>query len=332
LAQRILRPAAGSGLARFTDLVLQDGSSFAVHDALQETFGGRFTKVRPAAVELHTCMSVFQDQEIRTAIAADREGERRFLPAPEALRGKLLLADRGYWDLAYWADVHVAGGFFLARGKVDLNPKVLQVLGPQRRSYRRFADRPLQEVIRQLPRQRLDVIVEWKRPEGMALRLRLILVWNPRTRDYLLLGTNVPRSVLSARQVERMYHVRWQIELLFKEWKSYANLHEFHSRNPHLVEGLIWASLCAAAVKRSLAHASQRAGADRPISTRITAMCGDHILPPLIRCALHAFRNLTVILERIFRYLWTNAPRAHPARDKRRGRMQYGLQYAGLKS
>ena len=332
LAQKVLRPAAGSGLVRFTDLILQDGSSFAVHDALQEIFGGRFTKVRPAAVELHTCMSVFQDQEIRTAVAADRKGERIFLPAPEELRGKLLLADRGYWDLSYWAELHAAGGFFLARGKSGLNPTVLQILGSQRRSYRRFANRPLQDVIGQLPRRRLDLIVEWKRPGGTTFRLRLVLVWNPRTKDYLVLGTNVPRSILSARQVERMYHIRWQIELLFKEWKSYANLHEFQSANPHLVEGLIWASLCAAAVKRSLAHASQRTGAGQPISTRITATCGDHILPLLIRCALHAFRRLTGILEEIFRYLQNNAPRAHPERDKRRGRMQYGLQYVGAKS
>ena len=331
LSQNILRPAAGSKLTRFTDVLLQDGSSFAVHDALKEIFGGRFTKVRPAAVELHTCMSVFRDQEIRTAVAPDKDGERAFLPDPKGLKGKLLLTDRGYWDLAYFEQVHEAGGFFLARGKADLNPTVLQVRGP-RGCYRRFANRPLQEILPKLPRRRLDLIVEWDRSGGRKFRVRLILIWNGATKEYMILGTNVPRSVLSSRQVERMYHLRWQIELVFKEWKSYANLHEFQSANPALVEGLIWASLCAAALKRSLAHASQCTGSKLPISTRIVAMCGAHILPPLTRCALRGFRCLETVLEKIFRYLWENAPRAHPVRDQRRGRMQFGLEYVGFES
>ena len=331
LAQNILRPVAGSKLARFTDLVVQDGSSFAVHDALQKIFGGRFTKVRPAAVELHTSLSLFRDQEIRTAVAPDKDSERTFLPAPLELPGKLLLADRGYWDLSYFARVDEAGGFFLARGKTGFNPTVLKVRGP-RRAYPRFAGRSLKEVFHQLPHQRLDLIVEWERAAGVRFRLRLVLVWNHHTREYMVLGTNVPRSVLTSYQIARMYHLRWQIELTFKEWKSYANLHEFASANPALVEGLIWAALCAAAVKRSLAHASQRVGAKVAISTRIAAMCGPQILPALTRCVLHGFRRLHKILERIFRFLWENAPRAHPERDKLSGRMQLDLEYVGFEN
>jgi hypothetical protein len=329
LSQNVLRPAAGSGLARFTDVVIQDGSSFAVHDALRQIFGGRFTKIRPAAVEVHAFMSLFRDQPVRAAVAPDKDPERIFLPDPKALAGKLLLEDRGYQDLGYWAQVHEAGGFFLSRGKSDLNPRVLRVRGP-RGEHRRFHGHPLQQVLPRLPRRRLDLIVEWKRPGGDALRLRVVLVWNRRRKDYLVLVTNVPRSVLTARQVAQVYRLRWQIELVFKEWKSYASLHEFPSANPALVEGLIWASLCAAALKRSLAHASQRTAQNVPISTRIVAMCGAHILPRLVRCALSGFRALHAILEDTVRYLQDNAPRAHPARDRIRGRMQFGLEYVGF--
>ena len=331
LSQQVVRPAAGSKLGRFRDVVIQDGSSFAVKDALEQVFGGRFTKIRPAAVELHSCVSVFRDQELRAEVAPDKDPERGFLPHPKELKGKLLLTDRGYQDLGYWAEVHEAGGFFLGRGKSDLNPQVLQVRGP-RGAYPRFEGQSLQDVLDGLPRRRLDLIVEWKRPGGCALRLRLVLVWNGRTKEYLILVTNVPRSVLTSRQVAQIYRLRWQVELLFKEWKSYANLHEFSSANPALVEGLIWASLCAAALKRSLAHASQRTNSSVPISTRITAMCGPHILPRLMRCALQAFRRLEEVLDGIFRYLWENAPRAHPERDRIRGRMQFGLQYVGFGS
>jgi hypothetical protein len=42
--------------------------------------------------------------------------------------------------------------------------------------------------------------------------------------DWLLFVTNVPETMLSIAQVALLYRVRWQIELVFKLWKSYAGL------------------------------------------------------------------------------------------------------------
>jgi len=329
LSQNMLRATASDQLGHFTDIVVQDGSSFAVHDALAEIFGGRFTKIRPAAVELHTFASVFKDQVLHAQLAPDKEAERAFLPRPEELTGKLLLADRGYQGLEYWQQLTAAGAFFVMRGKSDLNPHVLRVRSPGGR-LSRFEGHRLQEVLARLPRRRLELVVQWSFPHQETLRLRMIVMKQTHTKEPTILITNVPRRLLTARQVTEVYRLRWQIELIFKEWKSYANLHEFASTNPALVEGLIWASLCAAALKRSLAHASQRTGSGVAISTRITAMCGAHILRDLLRCALRGFRALETVLESIFRYLWNNAVRAHPERDRLKGRMRFGLEYVGV--
>ena len=64
LAMRVLEPIPGSVLSRFDDILLQDGSSLAVHDALAHRFPGRFTAVSPAAVELHVTMSLFEDRPL----------------------------------------------------------------------------------------------------------------------------------------------------------------------------------------------------------------------------------------------------------------------------
>lgn len=331
LSQKVLRSALGQNLRRFTDIVVQDGSSFAVHDGLAGIFGGRFTKNRPAAVELHAFLSVLQDEVVDVQLAPDKQGERDFLPSPEALRGKLLLADRGYPCLEYFEQVIAAGGSFLMRIKTDINPRVLRVRGSKGGLHRHEGYR-LRDVLRWLPRQRLDLDVRWDRPEGRRLKLRLVLIWVPSKKQYTMLVTNVSRSILSARQAAEVYRLRWQIELMFKEWKSHCNLHEFDSAKPALVEGLIWASLCAAALKRSVAHASQRSGAPVPLSTQVTAMCGPHILPDLLRCALRHFRGLKHVLEKILFYLWDNARRAHPERDRAKGRMRSGLDYVGMRA
>src|SRR5215468_10493390 len=71
------------------------------------------------------------------------------------------------------------------------------------------------------------------------------------------------------------------MELLFKEWKSYANLHAFDTANPALVEGLIWAAIAAAALKRFLAHMTQLL-LEVPISTRKVAMSALHVSGRLV--------------------------------------------------
>ena len=40
-------------LTQFEQIVVQDGSSFAVHDGLRDVFKGRFTTISPAAIEVH---------------------------------------------------------------------------------------------------------------------------------------------------------------------------------------------------------------------------------------------------------------------------------------
>lgn len=331
LSQNVLKASMPNQLGRFKDVVVQDGSSFAVHNALAATFGGRFTKVRPAAVELHTFMSVFHDQLLDAQLAPDKDAERDFLPAPSELAGKLLLADRGYPSLDYFEQLIDADAFFIMRAKSDMNPKVVSVRGPGG-SMPRFEGYDLQDIMRWLPRRRLDLLVKWERPAGRSLQLRMVLIWIAPKKKFTVLITNVARTVLTAKQVGEVYRLRWQIELVFKEWKSFSNLHEFASANPYLVEGLIWASLCAAALKRSLAHASQRTGRGVAISTHITAMCGVHILYRLLASALNGFRDLELILERTFRFLWNNAARAHPHRDRIKGRLRFGVEYVGVRA
>ena len=65
------------GLAGFEQVLLQDGSSFALHPQLAEHFPGRFNKHSPAAVECHMTMSLLDQSPISMSITADTESERK---------------------------------------------------------------------------------------------------------------------------------------------------------------------------------------------------------------------------------------------------------------
>src|SRR5207245_4733586 len=137
--------------------------------------------------------------------------------------------------------------------------------------------------------------------------------------------TNLTKDRYTIRILCLGYKLRWQVELLFKEWKSYTNLHKFDTAKETISEALIWASLTAAAIKRFLAHAAEHL-LEVVISTRKAAMSPAYILPELFRSLRSGdgpwYRRA---FKAMIRYLGGNATRAHPKRDARTGRAQLGL-------
>lgn len=321
LSVQTLTPDGQVAVARFHDIVIQDGSSFALKQTLRTTFPGRFTTIEPAAVEVHATYSGFFDEVRAVQIAPDADAERQFLPDPSTLTDRLLLADRGYPSVPYFEAVRACGGSFIVRLTRSYDPWVQTAWVDGRRTDL-STRRRLSRCLTQYPGRRLDLDVEFER--GHRVVGFRVVVLPGRDKAMTRLCTNLPRTPFSLDLVARLYRFRWQIELCFKEWKSYANLHKFDTANPHIAEGLIWAGLCAAVLKRFLAHAAQRVGKGTAMSTRRVAMCAHHILDDLVTALLvgvgllgHLRRGLTYLLE--------NARRANVPRDHRTGRLRAGL-------
>ncbi len=124
LRQETLSAQGERAVARFRDIVIHDGSSFALKGALHPTFPGRFTAIAPAAVEVHATYSGFADEVCAVQVAPDQDPERPFLPAPATLTDCLLLADRGYPGVAYFEAVRAHGGCFVVRLTRSYDPWV----------------------------------------------------------------------------------------------------------------------------------------------------------------------------------------------------------------
>lgn len=320
LSLRMLAAEGHTAVARFADIVIQDGSSFALKNDLQQVFSGRFTNIQPAAVEVHATYSGFSDEVLAVEIAADSEAERQFLPAPATLSGRLLLADRGYPSTTYFDEVRAHGGSFIVRLSRSHDPWVCAAWLDGSRFVVRSRTR-LSQFIKQHVGCRMDLDVEYERGKRVLGFRVVVLPGHEPTMTRLC--TNLPRTPFSLDLVARLYRFRWQIELLFKEWKSYANLHKFDTANEHIATGLMWASLCAAVLKRFLAHAAQLVGG-KPISTRRVAMCSGHIIDELVAATL-ACVSIAVAFREGIVFLLANARRSNPTRDRATGRLRAGL-------
>ena len=323
LTSEVLRFAPQSPFAQFTHITIHDGTSFAVKSTLKKTFPGRFTKISPAAVELHVSMELLSEGLETVTLTPDKESEVHHAPAPNTMRGGLFLADRMFFIKAYLAEIIAHGGYFIVKTKGVINPMIRQAHTREGGALKRFQNLPLKSVKSKVSKyQALDLDVAW---EG-ELEARVIVTWDAKNKRPRYLVTNLPRAEFTLEQIGDAYRLRWQVELMFKEWKSYTSLHAFDTSKANIAEGLIWAALCAAILKRYCAHLAQRLW-QVPISTRKVAMCLHHVLSDIFRALMHSQCQLQKTLQRALHYLSLNARRAHPKRDQRSGRLKLGLQH-----
>lgn len=325
LTTRVLERQAGSASSRFSDILMDDGCSFAIADGLAEMFPGRFTKLSPAAIELHGHMSLLTGNLKHVTLAPDKEAERQFVPPADKLpANSLTLRDRGYIDTRYFAALEdrETPAYLICRSRRDINPFIVDVLsGLPRRAARKWKGKRLQQLREKKLKHDLELLVEFKLPKKRSLRLRLIIRYVPEKRSWTWLLTNVPDDI-DADTIGTLYRLRWHIELVFKDWKSDANLRAFQSEQRYIVEGLIWASLCAAFLKRAIAHWAQLITGKR-VSVRLAAMSGAQLMPLLARWAAARFS-----LERfddILTFMRNNVLITHPERVPRSPITQVGL-------
>lgn len=310
----------GVELSAFKSIVLQDGSSFAVHDSLHETFKGRFTKISPAAIEVHVSWDVLQGYPEQVSVSADSQAEYDFLPEASTLTDTLFLADRGYFKLSYLDEIAQAGGAYVVRAKTTVNPMVIAGFNRHGKPLKRFKNKKQKTVKKYIQRSGIvDMDVEGK------TNYRLIASWPEGKDEPTYWSTNLDREQFSAEAVIKLYQLRWQIELLFKEWKSYCNLQKFNTRKATMMEGLVWVSLLSLLVKRRIGFSVQKVTGVELSTFMVAKNTQGWFYPLMESITKNTLSKLKKTWNRTISFLSRYAKRANPDRDKKTGRLQYGL-------
>ncbi len=253
-------------LQRFAGVFILDSSTVVLPDGFAADWrgcGGRVVQGTQAALKLTVRLDLGTGALAGPVVTAGRTQDRgsvlQHAPLPA---GALRLADLGFWSLAVFRQIATDGAYWLSR----LNLQVVVFAAEGGRldlpvwlgRHEGRLDLPVRlGVTAQLPGRLLGIRV----PQAVAAERRRKLYaaaqregkTPPAARlalaDWTLLVTNVPPDRLSVTEALVLARARWQIELLFKLWKSHGKLDESRGADPWRVLCEIYAKLIAMVVQ-----------------------------------------------------------------------------------
>lgn len=233
-SDKVLAPV----LERFTAVTVLDSSTITLPDSLKEEFrgcGGSYGG-GAAALKLQTELDLrsgaITHVEVEPGRCPDAASSRQQAPRPA---GSLRITDLGYFDVSVFAAMVTAGGHFLSRLQIKTQVRrrvgeavdVLKWLGQQPGPW-------VDQEIRLGQKDQLPCrLIAWRLPQEQVNRRRQKLRQEMKSKkgrlpsaerlawcDWTILVTSVPAEKLTPKEAAVLYRARWQVELLFKRWKS----------------------------------------------------------------------------------------------------------------
>ena len=267
LAAAVKRTLAADPLAiplleRFAAVYLEDSTSIVLPDALRERWAGcgNATGQGRAALKINLrldlCTGLLASLTLHDGRMPDVQASA---PLSAVSRGALYLADLGYFGLDRLQAISQHDAYFFSRLKAST-----QVFGPDGQRWEQLATH--------LERQGTHVDLPVTLGETHRLPARLLAVRVPQevadqrrrklrkeARDkgrqvsarrlalaaWVLFITNAPAELVSLEAGMVLGRVRWQIELLFKLWKSHGHIDQSRSTNPWRILCDVYAKLLA---------------------------------------------------------------------------------------
>lgn len=250
-------------LAAFKDVLLTDSTVMRLHDLLEKAFPACRTNHTLAALKMHVVLSVTGAGKQSIKLTAQRRHDRRVFTVGPWVRDRLLIFDLGYFCYRLFSCITRNGGYFLSRLKDSADPRIVSLNRAHRGRARGLLGQRLRDVLPNLTRGILDVMVEvsFRRRiygghrQGDSQLLRVVGTRDAETGEYHLYITNIPVEKLAAEDIQGVYAARWMIELLFNELKSTYRIEDLPSRKRHIVESLVYAAILTLIVSRTLLNA-----------------------------------------------------------------------------
>jgi hypothetical protein len=299
-------------LSRFSAVQVQDSTTLTLPEGLAALWRGCGDALGQhlAALKIQVRLDLLSGTLHDLLLAHGRTSDRTLGAAAESLPSEaLVIADLGYFAVARLAQIAQRPAFFLSRLQLATavfddhghrlvvledafgDATALQVeqsvtIGAHERlPVRLLAARVSQEIADQR-RRRLKAEA---RRKGKTLPPRQLVL-----ADWSFLVTNAPATKLSLTEAFALVRVRWQIELLFKLWKSHAHLDVWRTASMWRILCEVYAKLLGVLLQHWLIVASCWTFPDRSL-VKAAATIRAHAL--LIAYALRGSLDLVLVLD-----------------------------------
>jgi hypothetical protein len=276
-------PVAIPLLTRFTGVYIQDSTLVDLPTILAHIWRGSGNQHTTAtarlklSVRLNLTTGALTGPHTDHGLTSDRTIPLQDAPIPT---GALRLADLGFFDLDVLLSIGQAGGFWLTRPQITT---VMTDLAGQRLDLPTFlaaqhtpsVDVPIRLGARhQLHCRLLAVRVPQEVADQRRRRLREEAKRRGRApnaiqlavAEWTLFVSNVPPEMLSAKEALTLGRTRWQIELLFKLWKSQGQIDQWRSEKPGAILCELYAKVLAMIVQHWVMVVGCWAYADRSLA------------------------------------------------------------------
>jgi hypothetical protein len=255
-------PVAIPLLARFSEVKVEDSSTFSLPDVLKtfwEGCGGKYQGTL-SAFKVHVRWDLLNGSLTNLALGPGKLPDNKSpFKMNRRQRRSVRIADLGYFDTEVFEQESAAGEYWISRVKVG-NLQIFDKEG-NRLDLPTFlaekaADHSYECYVQVSATRRVPArLIAFPVPEEVAIKRQADLARraqrhsrkvNPTLQElahWTLLITNIPIELLSAHEALILLRARWQIELLYKLWKQYAQVDTSRSENPFRLLCDIYAKL-----------------------------------------------------------------------------------------
>ena len=253
-------------LERFSRIHIQDGSVIGLPDECVEIWQG----VRPkdkkgrSAVKLHVSLEYKSGQVSGPVLANGREHDQKSPFFHRTLAaGELRITDLGFFDLEQLKNDTQAGGFWMIRHKSNVilyeNDKELDLAAFLKKQRHDVVDISVQVgQTHRLPSRLIAIRADARTAAERIRKLRAdakkrkkpLSAERIRLAHWTSMLTNVPPELLAPLEAYTLLRLRWQIELLFRLWKTYSQIDASESQNPWRILTELYAKLIAVLIQQ----------------------------------------------------------------------------------
>lgn len=240
IANQIGEPLEPCFLSKFSRVRIKDGTRFDLPQRLREYFpgyGGKNTSDAAACVQYEFDLKsrCLLDLDVTSAKRTDYQDARE--KVSEIEKGDLVIRDLGYFSIAVLMSIAEKEAFFLSRLRAKMN-----VFDESSREVN-FSRLYSRMVMNKMPRVHINAFIGEKErfPVRMSIELvpeevyqkRILAVEKENKKKgrktsqefrirarFNILVTNVGEEDLPVENMYKLYKTRWQVELMFKTWKS----------------------------------------------------------------------------------------------------------------